>query len=243
MSAARWSSWRRRPSSTREDTVVSWLPLYHDMGLIGCAFTPPTTGAPLYLLPPDLKNPRDLAGARHPRARHLHGVAGLRLPELRPQHRRYHRHRAVLAQAGAVRRRAGAAQHHRGLRAEVRHPQHHHALLWPGRGHPGGRDLAALHAAAPRHVRQVPVGGPPVPGRVGPHHAGGPGGGSGRGRRDRGPEPGRHAGLLQQPRGHEPRALARRLAPDGRPGLPRRRGLSLRHRAGSRTSSSWAART
>ncbi len=43
---------------TREDTVVSWLPLYHDMGLIGCAFTPPTTGSPLYLLPPDLKNPR-----------------------------------------------------------------------------------------------------------------------------------------------------------------------------------------
>jgi acyl-CoA synthetase (AMP-forming)/AMP-acid ligase II len=43
---------------TREDVVVSWLPLYHDMGLIGCSFTPPTTGAPLYLLPPDLKNPR-----------------------------------------------------------------------------------------------------------------------------------------------------------------------------------------
>jgi acyl-CoA synthetase (AMP-forming)/AMP-acid ligase II len=42
----------------REDRVVSWLPLYHDMGLIGCAFTPPTTGSPLWLLPPDLKNPR-----------------------------------------------------------------------------------------------------------------------------------------------------------------------------------------
>jgi acyl-CoA synthetase (AMP-forming)/AMP-acid ligase II len=28
------------------------------MGLIGCAFTPPVNGAPLYLLPPDLKNPR-----------------------------------------------------------------------------------------------------------------------------------------------------------------------------------------
>src|SRR5713101_4587214 len=42
----------------REDVVVSWLPLYHDMGLIGCAFTPPWNGAPLYLLPPDLKNPR-----------------------------------------------------------------------------------------------------------------------------------------------------------------------------------------
>ena len=38
--------------------VVSWLPLYHDMGLIGCAFTPPLTGTPLWLLPPDLRNPR-----------------------------------------------------------------------------------------------------------------------------------------------------------------------------------------
>src|SRR5262245_11921721 len=43
---------------SRDDVVVSWLPLYHDMGLIGCAFTPPTTGAALHLLPPDLKSPR-----------------------------------------------------------------------------------------------------------------------------------------------------------------------------------------
>jgi len=43
---------------TRDDVVVSWLPLYHDMGLIGCSFTPPWNGAPLHLLPPDLKNPR-----------------------------------------------------------------------------------------------------------------------------------------------------------------------------------------
>jgi acyl-CoA synthetase (AMP-forming)/AMP-acid ligase II len=43
---------------TRRDVVVSWLPLYHDMGLIGCAFTPSSTGAELWLLPPDLKNPR-----------------------------------------------------------------------------------------------------------------------------------------------------------------------------------------
>jgi acyl-CoA synthetase (AMP-forming)/AMP-acid ligase II len=42
----------------REDRVVSWLPLYHDMGLIGCAFTPPLVGTPIWLLPPDLKNPR-----------------------------------------------------------------------------------------------------------------------------------------------------------------------------------------
>src|SRR5206468_3908461 len=38
--------------------VVSWLPLYHDMGLIGCAFTPPLTATPIWLLPPDLRNPR-----------------------------------------------------------------------------------------------------------------------------------------------------------------------------------------
>jgi acyl-CoA synthetase (AMP-forming)/AMP-acid ligase II len=43
---------------TADDRVVSWLPLYHDMGLIGCAFTPPLTRTPLWLLPPDLRNPR-----------------------------------------------------------------------------------------------------------------------------------------------------------------------------------------
>jgi len=43
---------------TAEDRVVSWLPLYHDMGLIGCALTPPLTATPLWLLPPDLRNPR-----------------------------------------------------------------------------------------------------------------------------------------------------------------------------------------
>ncbi|HZF04901.1 MAG TPA: AMP-binding protein [Patescibacteria group bacterium] len=41
-----------------DDRVVSWLPLYHDMGLIGCLFTPPLTATPIWLLPPDLKNPR-----------------------------------------------------------------------------------------------------------------------------------------------------------------------------------------
>jgi acyl-CoA synthetase (AMP-forming)/AMP-acid ligase II len=43
---------------TPDDRVVSWLPLYHDMGLIGCSFTPPLIGTPLWLLPPDLRNPR-----------------------------------------------------------------------------------------------------------------------------------------------------------------------------------------
>jgi acyl-CoA synthetase (AMP-forming)/AMP-acid ligase II len=43
---------------TESDRVVSWLPLYHDMGLIGCSFTPPLAGTPLWLLPPDLRSPR-----------------------------------------------------------------------------------------------------------------------------------------------------------------------------------------
>ncbi len=44
---------------TADDRVVSWLPLYHDMGLIGCSFTPPLTATPIWLLPPDLRNPKE----------------------------------------------------------------------------------------------------------------------------------------------------------------------------------------
>jgi acyl-CoA synthetase (AMP-forming)/AMP-acid ligase II len=43
---------------TAADRLVSWLPLYHDMGLIGLAFGALYTGAALRLLPPDLRNPR-----------------------------------------------------------------------------------------------------------------------------------------------------------------------------------------
>ena len=44
--------------ATPADTVVSWLPLYHDMGLIGCGFVPLYIGCRLVLLPPDLRSPR-----------------------------------------------------------------------------------------------------------------------------------------------------------------------------------------
>ena len=64
----RAGSWPRRRGITGDDRVVSWLPLYHDMGLIGCSFTPPLTATPIWLLPPDLRNPRAVARADHARS-------------------------------------------------------------------------------------------------------------------------------------------------------------------------------
>ncbi len=41
-----------------EEVVVSWLPLYHDMGLIGLGMGTLYAGVTVILLPPDLRNPR-----------------------------------------------------------------------------------------------------------------------------------------------------------------------------------------
>jgi acyl-CoA synthetase (AMP-forming)/AMP-acid ligase II len=83
---------------TARDVVVSWLPLYHDMGLIGCAFGALHTGCLLALLPPDLRNPRPWLEAitEHRAAftvapdfgyrnclRHVHDTTGLDLSSLR----------------------------------------------------------------------------------------------------------------------------------------------------------------
>jgi acyl-CoA synthetase (AMP-forming)/AMP-acid ligase II len=83
---------------TPADRLVSWLPLYHDMGLIGLAFGALYTGAALLLLPPDLRNPRMwLEAITEHRAtvtvspdfgyrncvRHVHDTAGLDLSGLR----------------------------------------------------------------------------------------------------------------------------------------------------------------
>jgi acyl-CoA synthetase (AMP-forming)/AMP-acid ligase II len=83
---------------TAEDRIVSWLPLYHDMGLIGIAFGTLYTGAGLVLLPPDLRNPRTWLEAitRHRAGftvspdfgyrncvRHVHDTTGLDLSSLR----------------------------------------------------------------------------------------------------------------------------------------------------------------
>jgi fatty-acyl-CoA synthase len=83
---------------TATDRLVSWLPLYHDMGLIGLAFGALYTGAKLALLPPDLRNPRAwLEAVTEHRAhvtvspdfgyrncvRHIHDTTGLDLTSLR----------------------------------------------------------------------------------------------------------------------------------------------------------------
>jgi acyl-CoA synthetase (AMP-forming)/AMP-acid ligase II/acyl carrier protein len=44
---------QRAFGSTQESVGVSWLPLYHDMGLIGCVLQPVYAGFPIVLLPPE----------------------------------------------------------------------------------------------------------------------------------------------------------------------------------------------
>jgi acyl-CoA synthetase (AMP-forming)/AMP-acid ligase II len=80
------------------EPVVSWLPLYHDMGLIGLGLGTLYAGCRLYLLPPDLRNPRQwLELVTRTRAtitaspdfgyrnclRNVHDTAGLDLRSLR----------------------------------------------------------------------------------------------------------------------------------------------------------------
>ncbi|MBI4011372.1 MAG: AMP-binding protein [Candidatus Rokubacteria bacterium] len=80
------------------EPVVSWLPLYHDMGLIGLGLGTLYAGCPLHLLAPDLRNPRQwLELVTRTRAtitaspdfgyrnclRNVHDVSGLDLTSLR----------------------------------------------------------------------------------------------------------------------------------------------------------------
>jgi acyl-CoA synthetase (AMP-forming)/AMP-acid ligase II len=80
------------------EPVVSWLPLYHDMGLIGLGLGTLYAGCHLHLLPPDLRNPRQwLELVTRTRAtitaspdfgyrnciRNIHDVTGLDLSSLR----------------------------------------------------------------------------------------------------------------------------------------------------------------
>jgi acyl-CoA synthetase (AMP-forming)/AMP-acid ligase II len=51
-------SFGKRLRINSKDILVSWLPIYHDMGLIGFGLGALCYGITLVLLPPDLKNPR-----------------------------------------------------------------------------------------------------------------------------------------------------------------------------------------
>ena len=153
----------------RDDVVVSWLPLYHDMGLIGCAFTPPSIGASLWLLPPDLKNPRtwlDLVtrvkasftvspdfGFRNC-VRNIPDTTGIDLSSLKQ----------ALSGAEPVRLSTIEA-----FEKKFRLPEPDLAVLRARRGDPGRGHLAAPHAAPPRHLGQIPLRGATVPGRLRAH--------------------------------------------------------------------------
>ncbi len=152
---------------TAEDRVVSWLPLYHDMGLIGCSFTPPLKGTPLWLLPPDLRNPRQW----------LELVTKVRATfTVSPDFGYRNCVRNVsdkigpgpeLAARRALRGRARARLDDSSLRGALRDQGRHRALLWPGRGDAGRRHLALRGAHPARPHRPLRLRGPSLPRRAG----------------------------------------------------------------------------
>ena len=198
---------------TRDDVVVSWLPLYHDMGLIGCASPRPgaarrsTCCRPIsrtrasgsswsrrvsatFTVSPDFGYRNCVRNiARHERARSLVSL------------------KQALSGAEPVRLSTIEAFEEKFGVAEP-----HHALLRPRRGHPGRGDLAAQDTAPPRQLGPVPLGGPALPRRVAcASWTARRTVDAGRGGRDLREEPRRHAGLLQQSRG-DPAACSRPTA-------------------------------
>ena len=143
------------------------------------------------------------------------------------------RPRSLLAQAGALRRRAGAAS---ARSRPSRRSSTSQNLITPCYG------LAEATLAVAIWPRRTPLRldasgkflsvGQPCRGVSRPHHAGRPGGrGPGKRARSACASPGVMQGYYNNPEATAARALARRLAPHRRPRLRRRRGLSLRHRA------------
>ena len=89
--AARWSSWRRRPSWPEDTGCPGCRSITH--GLIGCAGTPPTT-ARRSISCAGYEEQRNMPSFVTRVARHLHGVRNSDTGTARGL-ARYHRHRAV----------------------------------------------------------------------------------------------------------------------------------------------------
>ena len=252
------------------DRAVSWLPLYHDMGLIGMLMIPMTTGTDLVLA-----GPQDFLAAPSRWAQwisdfHCSITAGpnfsvravrprdapRRRPGPEPVARRAERRRADRAELGrglAGRGRpARPAGRHRVLRLRHGRVDRRHHLPRAGQGHdrrrgrqPGARDRPLRRR---RWTRRSPA----------------PGGCRSSGRRSRAWSCGswtRHRHPAARPRGRRARGardvgdarvlpqrarhrgrVPRRVVAHRRPRLPRRR-RARSSAAGSRTSSSSAAAT
>ncbi len=101
--------------SDEQDRGVSWLPLFHDMGLIGFVIAPIHHRVPVSFMSPMtfLKRPVTWLEIPLQAPRHHHLRAELRLrhhPEARPR-ARPRRHRSLLRARGRLRRRAHPGRH------------------------------------------------------------------------------------------------------------------------------------
>jgi fatty-acyl-CoA synthase len=244
---------------------VSWLPLYHDMGLIGGLLTAVYHGGNIVLVPPEqfLARPGRVAARAEPPPRHHLAGPQLRLRRGRAarDRRRAGGRRSVGVALRAVRRRAGVARRDAPLRRALRALRLRRARADAGvRALRGGarRSPSPVPGREAHRSRSTPTRSPP--GRVRPGTASIASVGARRcpaprwrcatpttaPRRWRGgPRPGRaHPSMMQGYFGQAEataRALRRRLARHRRPRLRRRRrALTLRPR---RTWSSCAAPT
>ena len=135
-----------------DEVLVSWLPLYHDMGLVGFLAIPMTTGVELVQAAPQdfLAHPgnwmqwiSDWRGT---------ATAGpeLRLGAGHPGAQADERPRPVVADAGAVRRRARRPGRRRGVRRRRRAVRLPGRRRVPGVRHGRGGDRRLVPAARPR---------------------------------------------------------------------------------------------
>ena len=186
-----------RPASIvpEHEVMVSWLPLYHDMGLVGFLAIPMTRGVDLVQAAPQdfLAHPGNWMQWISDWRRHGHGRARTsRGCWPRGRCKRMQRPRPVVADAGAVGRRARRSRRGRGVRRRRRAVRVPAGRRVPGVRHGRGGDRRRVPAARPgpgvRHRR-------PRRARARPRRQ------AGRGRRSRRPGAGRPPAAAARPAG------------------------------------------